>query len=206
MTKFKMLDISELCNHKLIYEELPEKGEYGLDGICILKEDFKPKDKTLLDGVEFDFYLGKTADNIVCEGQEIEINEKAEKLHFLGFAYWGDASEGMKIEYGDGEEETKEIAFVDWARKAEDSIEMQILKKEGEIRTAEICLSSGRLVHPVYIHHYEGKMNGNKKIRKIVLPDNMFMHIFAVTLEEGADSGREHLNSGNAERREYKTN
>lgn len=188
MKNFKSLDISKLCNHKLIYEELPEKGEYGLDGICILKEDFKLKDKTLLDGVKFDFYLGETADNVISEGQEIEINEKAEKLHFLGFAYWGDASEGMKIEYGDGEEETKEIAFVDWSWKAEDSIETQILKKEGEIRTAEICLSSGQLVHPVYIHHYECKINGDKRIRKIVLPDNMFMHIFAMTLEKEFDS------------------
>ena len=39
MKRHKALDMSGLFNHKLIYKELPKSGEYGLDNICILKED-----------------------------------------------------------------------------------------------------------------------------------------------------------------------
>lgn len=206
MNAFKALDISELCNHKLIYGKLPESKGYGLDGICILKEDFKLKDGKLSDGIDYRFYVGEEADNIVCEGQELELNERVKAIHFIGFTYWGDACENFRLVYEDGTEEYVKVAFVDWSRSSQDCIETRFLIKNGSVTTAGICLSSGRIIHPVYFHHYGCRVNGDKKVRKMVFPDNMFMHIFAVTMEEEADPGREYLNPSNAERREYKTN
>ena len=46
MKVFKTIDLSPFCNHKLVYERLPDEGgEYGLDNICVLKEDFKFKER-----------------------------------------------------------------------------------------------------------------------------------------------------------------
>ena len=51
MKVFKTIDLSPFCNHKLVYERLPDEGgEYGLDNICVLKEDFKFKERETIDG------------------------------------------------------------------------------------------------------------------------------------------------------------
>ena len=54
----KKIDISKYCNHKLIYENLPEGESYfGLDNICILKQDFLSKYKTLKQGDLYNYCL-----------------------------------------------------------------------------------------------------------------------------------------------------
>lgn len=68
MKVFKTIDLSPFCNHKLVYERLPDEcGEYGLDNICVLKEDFKFKARETIDGAEFAFSFSDF-DNVVATG------------------------------------------------------------------------------------------------------------------------------------------
>lgn len=187
MRVFKTLDISKRCNHKLIYDKLPESGDYGLDNICILKENFSWNGEDKTDGTKFELCMKDWFDNMVCEGQELEIDEYAEKLHFAGFAYWGDAYETLKVVYEDGETEFARIAFSDWSHSPEEDIQTLFFMRDNPITQTGVCISSGRFVHLIYFHHCRCFVKRDKKIRKIVFPDNMFMHVFAVTLERAAE-------------------
>lgn len=184
MSSLKALDISELCNHKLIYGKLLETEDYGLDNICILKEDFKFKDRETLDGIDFQFYVGEQADNIACEAQQLEINERVKALHFIGFTYWGDTCEYFRLVYEDGTVEYMNIAFVDWSHDIQNDVETSFLMKAGSVAKVGICISSGKMIHLIYFHHYTYRACSHKKLRKIIFPDNMFIHIFAVTIEK----------------------
>ncbi|MFQ9736953.1 MAG: hypothetical protein ACLR06_04060 [Christensenellaceae bacterium] len=187
MKRHKALDMSGLFNHKLIYKELPKSGEYGLDNICILKEDFKLDGERLIDGVRFNFCVGEQTDNMICSGQSLAVNEAADKLYFAGFAYWGDSCEKFEIVYEDGETENAEIALLDWSHGMQEGIRMRFFTRSGSLKTAGICISSGRLIHLVYFHRFEYIVKKGKKIREIIFPDNMFMHIFATTIETNGE-------------------
>ena len=181
MKRHKALDMSGLFNHKLIYNKLPKSGEYGLDNICILKEDFKLDGERLIDGVRFNFCVGEQTDNMICSGQSLAVNEAADKLYFAGFAYWGDSCEKFEIVYEDGETENAEIALLDWSHGMQEGIRMRFFTRSGSLKTAGICISSGRLIHLVYFHRFEYIVKKGKKIIEIIFPDNMFIHIFSTT-------------------------
>ena len=101
------------CNHKLIYKSLPEKNSsYGLDNICILEQDFLRGDSAI-EEERYGFFLGDY-DNVVCDSQRIYIGSKVEKWHFIGFSYWGNVKEIIKVIFEDNSEDWFEIAFVDW--------------------------------------------------------------------------------------------
>lgn len=53
MSRFIPIDLTEYCNHRLIYNRLPEENaekEFGLDNICILKSDAKLKKRMFMRG------------------------------------------------------------------------------------------------------------------------------------------------------------
>ena len=181
MSNFHKLNLNGYYNCKLVYDDLPKSGEFGFDNICILKSDFKFNENEIIDGVEFRFYNG-SFDNVVCNGQEISINKSAAKLHFINFAYWGDTNEFIKVVYADGDEETVKIPFIDWSYEYKH--DRQLENFYGGVNTVKIMLSSGALIHPVYFYHTACNLNKNAVVEKIILPDNMFTHIFALSIEE----------------------
>ena len=69
MRIFEPVNLKPFMNHKIVCENVPENGEeFGLDNICILKEDFKFREIELINGIEFRFEIGEY-DNIICEKQ-----------------------------------------------------------------------------------------------------------------------------------------
>lgn len=187
MRIFEKIDLKPFMNHKVIYEKLPEEGtEFGLDNICILKEDFKFRREERINGIEFRFETGET-DNIMCEKQSLKVGETIKKLHLVGFAYWGNIHDFLRIIYADGEEAMLKVGLADWSHSADAEIYIREFFKEDDISTAKIVLSSGRFSHLVYFHLFSGEVKADKPIREIILPDNMFMHIFAITLERESE-------------------
>ena len=179
---FYSLNIEKFCNHKLIYAELPKTEEFGLDNICILKDDFRIENPHLFKEVGFNFVFGNY-DNIVCERQTIEIGLKVKKIHIIGFAYWGNICEHFTIVYEDGSKECAKIPFFDWSHR----IQNKSPDKPGQICGLELfktVITSGRWVHLAYFHHSTYEVSTNKVIKEIILPDNMFVHIQAITLED----------------------
>ena len=186
MKHFIPLDIKEYCNHRLIYNELPSKAEieFGLDNICILESDFKFKAQDVVENVEFKFCLG-VFDNIVCDSQKIKINAVAKRIHLLCFGYWGDTNEPFKIIYEDLSEEIVWIPFIDWAHMA--YCDSRNIAWRGNVSTEQAGVTSGALSHPVYFHYYTCQLTQNKIVKEIILPDNIFTHIFAMTLENESE-------------------
>ena len=46
--KFHCVDLKDHFCHKLVYRELPEKGGFGLDDICILRSNYFKGEKVVL--------------------------------------------------------------------------------------------------------------------------------------------------------------
>ena len=184
MKKFETVDLSEIINHKLIYGNIPltNEKEAGLDNIYILQEDnkFKPTEK--IDGSEFHFHFGNY-DNVLCEGQTLKIGKRIDKLHIIGFSYWGDAHEYFRVKNEQGQEKRLQISLADWSHPSDaDTFTKKFFKGE-KITTVRIVKSSGSANHLIYFHHYICETGINEPIQELILPDNMFMHIFAITLE-----------------------
>lgn len=184
MRRFIPINLKKHCNHKMLYRQLPNEmdgQEFGLDNICIIKSDVKLKTKEVLENTEFCFYFGQF-DNVVCDRQKIEINTIATKLHLIGFAYWGDTNEYFKIVYDDFSEEIIRVPFIDWAHEpSSDPININMFGKNTS--TVRTVITSGALTMLARFHHITCDIKTRKKIKDIVLPDNMFTHIFAMTLE-----------------------
>lgn len=180
--QFKKINIADLCNHKLFYDSVPDLSKnFGLENICGLKEKLSWMEEEIINGVEFRLNFG-TFDNIQCSNQEILVTTRADKLHILGFAYWGDTKEIFTIKYADGTEELIYVPFIDWSHPFGGVIS-EIEFADVQVKTAKQTWAFGALEHPIFIHHSVSALNGSKEIEKIVLPQNMFIHIFAVTLE-----------------------
>ncbi len=178
---FYPIDLTPLSNHKLIYHNVKEaEEEIGLDGEYIEEKDLKIKPNDEIDGVPFRFTFGKF-DNVQCEGQKIEINQSANKLHVLGFAYWGDTFDVLRVRYCDGTEEPLKIPFIDWAHKAsEDYRDRAFFGKN--IFSARYMITSGKGDHLACLHHCILDLSGGADVKEIILPDNLFLHVMAITL------------------------
>ena len=182
MKNFHNISLEKICNHKLVYDVVPTRGMYGVDNVCFLREDYKLKEREVLNGISFHFSFGEY-DNVQCEMQHIEVGVKASSLHIIGFAYWGDTNEYFKVVFEDGSEEYVKIPFMDWSHKASIELAERVWYGDG-ISTIKTVISSGELILLRHLHHSVGKIESSKIIKEIIFPDNMFLHVLSVTLEE----------------------
>lgn len=185
MKELIKLDVKPYCNHKFIYARAPKikEGEtdVGLDNEYVLKSDLRIQPVDEFDGIVFKFSFGRY-DNITCERQHIPVGQRINKVHFLAFAYWGNTNEYFKIIYQDGTEEFVRIPFIDWSHTA--SKKTQDIAVFGDnTTTVKVAMCQGEDPHLVYFHHISCELKQGKTIKEIVFPDNMFIHIFAITLE-----------------------
>ena len=179
MSEFKCIDLREFFNHKLFYSNKPDdKDNCGIDNIYIETQELGDQ-KEILGGVEFVSHYGGN-DNIVCENQKIRINSNAKSIHFLGFSYWGETNELIKILYEDNGEEYVNIPFMDWNR---DFCNVDKVLCGDNMEPVKTLISSGDLIHLVHFHRSKVDLKG-KNIDAIILPDNMLLHIFAITIEK----------------------
>ena len=179
----KKIDISKYCNHKLIYENLPEGESYfGLDNICILKQDFLSKYKTLKQGDLYNYCLGNQ-DNIACDGQRIFIGSKVKRWHFIGFAYWGDVNEIINVIFDDDTEDWIDIAFIEWSRLFVHGPWSGNLTHDNKIENVRVAVTAGDMIHLVYFHDCVCEFSKEKTVKEIILPNNILVHIFALTIE-----------------------
>lgn len=183
MSRLYTIDLQDYCNHRLIYDDsVPPECREGLDGIYLAANDLRVKPDDTMDGVDFAFHFG-TYDNVVCAGQKLPIGIQADRLHMIGFAYWGNTNEVFAAEYADGSVEYLKIPFVDWSCFF--SNWWMDPAKYGEVTTVRRMLSSGKQEHLVYFHHSVVELDGSKVLERLVFPDNFWVHVFAVTLEDG---------------------
>ena len=185
MSVFHKINLDGLCDHKLIYDTpFVSQKECGLDGIYIDKGDVRISEYATTDGIDFRFVFGKF-DNVVCNGQTVSVSARADKLHIIGFSYWGETCEFFRMVYDDGTEERINVPFMDWSHSVQEHAPWMLCDKEN-IQTVIRCISSGAATHIIYFHHIVVDLNGCTALQKIVMPNNFFIHVFAMTVEDTA--------------------
>ncbi len=181
MSKQYKIDLSDYFNHRLVSDKKTRVNDnIGLDGIYIAENDLRLSPQDESDDIEFGFKFG-AADNVMCEGQHLPIALCADKLHILGFAYWGNTKDVFDAVYDDGSVDELAISFVDWSRPAVPC--WLDTEKPENISTYCKMLTSGNEEHIAHFHHSITALNANKTLKELVLPDNFWLHIIALTLE-----------------------
>ena len=182
MSKFKKIEIGTYFNHRLFYpEEQLKDADVGLDKIIIIDSNNKIRNHDIIDGIPFIFGYGKY-DNLECGGQIIEINEHVKNLHIIGFYYWGDSEEIIRIIYNDGEQEGIGVPFINWGLKSKYDWRIECLGRE-LVKSSLPMMASGSYCGTVFFHHICIPLGKNKKVEKIVLPEDFMVHILAITIE-----------------------
>lgn len=184
MGNFYPIDIKGLTNHKLIYEKefkIKCDEEIGLDGMYLLLDDLKLSEHEVIDGIDFLFCFNE-CDNISCDKQRIKIEDDILKIHIIGFAYWGGVVEFLKIIYDDFTEEDVEVPFLDWSKNISNT--WTIILNKRNISTCKTTKTYGVEEHVVNLHHITCELSSGKKVKEIVLPNNMLTHVFAITIEK----------------------
>ncbi len=184
----KKIDIEKYCNHKFIYEKKPDKREkFGVDDICMIKDIFLSTQKLNINEEEAFFYYILKAngmDNILCEGQTIKLNLPAKRIHLAGFVNWGDINENIKIVFSDDSHQIKKVAFIDWSHPFEKYYFWQYPDLDkADVKDLFSTVAYGDFCGAMYFHDSICKLDTDKTIKEIILPNNMFIHIFAITLE-----------------------
>ncbi len=183
MDNCKIINLKKYFNHKLFYKKIPVGNEsFGLDGICFLIKN-ENSDVTLSkDNIDFLISQG-TFDNFELQNQVILIDNFAEKLHFLGFAYWGDANENIKILYEDGSEDIICLEILDWTSYPPKGKEWDYLIKDTKYYEPILIETAGDVELEVKIHHFSINVNSKIEIKELIFPENLLIHIFAITIE-----------------------
>ena len=187
MNRFICLNLDSSYNHKMFYDKVPEESfeDFGLDNMVILRNEVDKLNMTEVEGIPFRI-SNVSKDNIECEQQKLQVNKKANRIHFLGFAYWGSTNESFKIIYENDLEEIVRVPFLDLNHRHKESEHVKAWYGNN-VTTPKVVISAGNSLQMISFHHSFIDLYGNQKIKEIVCPDNFFIHIFAITLEKLED-------------------
>lgn len=154
--------------------------EYNFMSHFYGNEDFEcvtelPKSFKIGEGLVRFYHNSKFNNCISCMGQEIAVNKKVKVLHFIGYSTWGNQIGEVKIRYED-EEEGIELRMSDWCL-GETFCEKTLWKGKFVTQDSKKDVSTG------YIYDAELRLNVNKCLETITLPQNKDIILFSVGME-----------------------
>jgi hypothetical protein len=200
MGDYICIDLKSYFNHKAIeggnnslYHKNPEHFGLGPQHLYFKEIPYSDSENELqIESIPFQFSDQSTDmgfDNIRCEEQNIYIQIKEsniKKVHILGCSVFDHFKDEMIVTFSNGQSEQAGISFFGWSRVS--SIESKhqfIFDREflSDNRVAVLdCLNTNEQ-KVGYTYCYSTLKNMCSKPNSIKLPDNNFMHIFAMTLE-----------------------
>ena len=181
MGQLHKIDLSDIANHKFVYgHDIITDETSGLDGIYFEKEIFTYEWNHWVKDI---FKLPDSFfDNVECDRQSVYIGENVKGFHFLGFFFWGSNTEHILVEFDNGDTEVLKVMFEDWTNLLKSD---QHLFRESSLDGCEtlFAITTRGEFHIVYFHHAKCELKHKGKVKRLILPENMFMHIFAITAE-----------------------
>lgn len=189
---FECVNIDNYFNNRVVYDPNKRDEIVGIDGDAYIDKTF-PKMNAISktdDNVPIHFAKTEKGDNIIAQNQTIEIKQGTyTKAYFFGFMHWGAKYDYVKFRFSNGCEIKKKVWFYDWNNPADEAIDSGRLI-DGFDRVKKICKCVGISKYglgvkgAVYVYSYDVDLPRNAELIEIILPDNMFMHIFAITLKK----------------------
>jgi beta-glucosidase len=133
-----------------------------------------------------------TADNVIADGQTIDLTGSGNELGFLGAGAFGEADGTGTITYTDGTTQQFSIAMADWYNNAAVSGD-----QVATTTTSWNFSSSTQVTHPVSIYYASVALESGKTVASVTLPtvsasagDNInAMHIFSMAVGTGTPAG-----------------
>jgi hypothetical protein len=186
-----MIDLRESFNHKIVYNPKQPSDIMGFGGDAISEIGFFEFDKPhyFKNDLPFCFSRNHDLDNVMGDGQILNIpKSKYKEIYFAGFMYWGAKYDFVQCNYADGSQEEVKLCFYDWSHSGSEVIsDTKLHKNFDDImilkRCVSCCATNKGHKGPTFVYSYACTLNESKELVAIELPDNMFLHIFAVTLE-----------------------
>lgn len=126
-------------------------------------------------------------DNVYAENQEIIIDLGGyDKIYFLGNSDCGVFQEKTTLTYADGTEQKEYVEF--WDRAWFQKLDGWVFDKE-KIISQRLCkvfntfyIKAGDASFKQYLFFCCIKLKENAHLKSIILPDNILMHYYAITL------------------------
>jgi beta-glucosidase len=147
---------------------------------------------TTIGGTTFTWPAAGTNDNVIADGQTIDVSGSGNELGFLGASGFGSASGTGTITYTDGTTQSYGISLADWYNNAA-ATGSQI----AATTTSWNYSSSTQTAHPVSVYYASVPLETGKTVASVTLPtissgagDNVnAMHIFAIAVGSGTPTG-----------------
>jgi hypothetical protein len=188
------VDLKHYFNYRLVYPQNTEVQETDTDnykGITnnfFFEEDFDFKKLITTGNEEFIFERNKDLnDCIECRQTVVEVPDiDCKRISLAGISTWGMYKEKFKLIFDDGSSDNAIGYFADVAWPVHKYQQWFLgIEKEAMLDGSKIlCGPKKAREHEFYIYHYSTEFEKTRKLKKIIFPDNIFMYIFAITLED----------------------
>lgn len=184
-TKFEKINLESYFNNKGVSWLEPKIfAQLEHSGASLAGELLPNNEEIIYNEILFNFPKTDTTENdhISCEGQIILVSSKKayRTIAFLGLATWGDYCHGLGIRYKENIYEEVPFNISNACRLVLDKelmpneyigIEVPYHRRQDN----KVEISMGLWVQRVNI-------DANKELLSVELPDNPYVHIFAITL------------------------
>jgi len=156
-------------------------GGYSYSAQALAAAGLTPGATVTHDGVTFTWPNAPagTADNVVANGQVINLSGSGQTLGFLGAGSFGAQSGTGLVTYTDGSTQPFTITVADWYANSP-TPGSDILAITSNWNEPPSGLGS----HPVSVYYTRADLEGGKTVRSITLPTNSNLHIFAVAISQ----------------------
>ncbi len=182
------LDLRSIYNHRAVcpdYEGRETLKKLGMDNY--LKPNTLHFDRRIKkSGIECIFRKAQNGlDNVECNAQLLDIEPfPVKKITISGFCIWGTFQEDFILKGCDGSTRKAVACFSDviWPLAFKEPYAIGEDKKMCLDRTQILCEVEWD-GNQGYIYYFTTEFPIPKLIKQILFPDNCFMHIFAITIE-----------------------
>jgi beta-glucosidase len=148
--------------------------------------------QTTIGGTSFTWPAAGTADDIIADGQIIDLSGSGTELGFLGASGFGSATGTGTITYTDGTTQSYGLSLADWYNNS--PVAGSVI---ATTTTSWNYSSSTQTAHPVSVYYASVPLEAGKTVASVTLPtigsgagDNEnAMHIFAIGIGTGTPTG-----------------
>ncbi len=185
------LNIADTFDTRIVYDseaaqEAAQRNALGVNNLYIDEKDFKFFQVVRKDNMAFVFRRNELLmDNAVCRNQTVDCcSIPCRKISIAGICNWGYYSEDFILKFTDGSESKLYATFADWIFPFDKQAEYESERgREFNLEKHRVLASFNTNGPEVVLSYSTADFGKTRLLDKLMFPDNIFMNVFAVTLE-----------------------